>query len=191
MSSLAASLPDPDAIDALIARANDDGWPATYSKTVMFRRPELNALLALWREKAGVRPAPARTDLDARTLKPVLRRITIVERLTENGRRRLRNRLVGSDIVRRFGDNTGRYIDEIIPIHLLPRWETLYHAVLDACRPIRVWAPFDHPRVNYLTGECLLAPLLGEDGQPGMLLTATYFFRRGKDDSNAIPADGE
>ncbi len=191
MSSPAVPVFEPDPVDALIARASREGWPATYSKSLVFRRPELNTLLKIWREKAGHRLAPRRNDMDARALKPVLRRITIVERVNEHNRCRLRSRLVGSDIAHRFGDHTGRFLDEFIPAHLLPRWSDVYDAVIDACCPIRVWAPFDHPRVSYLTGECLLAPLLDESGDSNLLLTATYFFRRGKDCDNAEPAEGE
>jgi hypothetical protein len=174
-----------DPVAALIERAHTEGWPSTYTDIHTFRNPELASLAAIWREKAGDRPAPAREDMDARSLKHVLRRITIVERVTEGDRKRLRIRLIGSEIVSRFGDDTGRYIDEVIPANLLPRWEVLYNAVLDSCRPVRIWTPFDHPRAKHLAGETLLLPLLGPDGKVSVLLTATFFFSRvNTDDRN-------
>lgn len=164
--------------DIANAHAEADGWPLRYSHSLDFHRPELNTLLAAWRAKAGDRPAPSRNDMDARTLKQVLRRMTIVERVVCGGHTRLRHRFVGSQLVHHFGDYTGGYLDEAVPSHLYPRWETPYCAVLDTCTPLRIRAPYDHPRVNYLSGESLLAPLLDPDGEPNLLLTATYFHRR-------------
>lgn len=166
-----------DPAEAVNALAERQGWPFRCSMEMTFARPELNRLRDVWYEKAARRPIPYRSDFDPRTLKPVLRNIVIVERVCGHGRTRLRLRLIGSEISALFGEHTGRHLDEAVPPALLPRWETIYDAVLDSGRPLRVVSNYDHPRVNYLSGESLIAPMLDAGGNPTMLLICAYFRR--------------
>lgn len=175
-----------DPAEILNARAAAEGWPTQFFSRLKFDRPELNGLAAVWREKAKNAPAPHRSDLDARVLKPVLRNITIAESVHEGGQRRFRIRLVGSEIAELFGNHANSYIDEMVPPELLPRWHVPYDTVLESCRPLRVISHFDHPAVNYLTGESLLAPLLDEKGKPTLLIAATYFQSRMRDQGGGI-----
>ncbi|MEJ0044700.1 MAG: hypothetical protein WDM81_21870 [Rhizomicrobium sp.] len=51
--------------------------------TLKFDCPELNAIRDVWAEKAEAGGGlPSRADFDARTLKPFLRNVSIVERAT-------------------------------------------------------------------------------------------------------------
>lgn len=164
-----------DPVEAVNAYAAQNGWLSRIGTELTFVRPELNLLRDLWSGKAAGRPIPYRRDFDARALKPVLCNIVIVERVCDCGRMRLRLRLVGSDIASLFGDSTGKHLDEIIPAALLTRWEMICHAVLDSGRPVRIVSHYDLPRVNYLSGESLLAPMLDAEGNPTLLLWCAYF----------------
>lgn len=178
-----------DPAEAVNVYAERQGWPFRCSTKLTFARPELNRLRDIWCEKAVGQPVPYRSDFDARTLKPVLRNIAIVERVSSYGRIRLRLRLIGSEIAGLFGEHTGRHLDEAVPPALLPRWETIYDAVLDSGRPFRVVTNYDHPRVNYLSGESLLAPMLDSWSTPTMLLCCVYF-RQTKETLNLFRRPG-
>lgn len=164
-----------DPAEAVNVYAERQGWPFRCSTELTFARPELGRLRDIWCEKAAGRHVPYRSDFDARTLKPVLRNIAIVERVSSYGRIRMRLRLIGSEIAGLFGEHAGRHLDEAVPPTLLPRWETIYDAVLDSGRLFRVITNYDHPRVNYLSGESLLAPMLDARANPTMLLCCAYF----------------
>lgn len=147
-----------------------------------FNDADLNGLAALWLEKSAGQDIPHRRDLDARALKPVLRKLTIAERFLDNGSIRYRWRFFGLDMADRLGDGTGRCFDETIPDHLVVRWHTIHDVVRDTGRPMRALSAFDHPLVNYLIGESFLAPLRNNTGEPNLVLAATSF--RSKVDQN-------
>jgi hypothetical protein len=154
------------------ARAAAGGWSSRCSPATGFDTPELNALLAVWNEKARDH-WPRRADFDARSLKPFLRNIAIVERV-ESGGARYRLRYFGSDFVRLFGEQSGRFVDEFLPPENLPRWTLAYETVLLAGLPMRFTAEFAIPRISFLKAESFSAPLAAEAGMGSMLLTAMY-----------------
>lgn len=164
-----------DPAEIVNARASAEDWPVQCSSRLVFHHDELNTLASVWKERAGERFAPYRSELDARALKPVLRHVAISERIYENGIARHRMRLVGSSLAQRFGDSTGRFLDKTVPPHLLARWTTIYDAVLDTCRPMRAVVAFDLPHVSHLIGEVFLAPMRNAEGEPNLVLTANCF----------------
>ena len=142
-----------------------------------FDAPELNALRKVWDEKArSAGGLPSREDFDARTLKPFLRHISIVERATHSsGRQSFRYRFYGSELTQRFGEQTGQFLEMSIPLDRLTRWIKAYEAVLDAGRPMRFLSYFEIPRVAYLNGESFSAPLSNGGRKPNTILACTYF----------------
>ena len=142
-----------------------------------FEAPELNALRDVWREKALLAHGlPSRGDFDARTLKPFLRHVSIVERaLNPAGRPSYRFRFYGSALTQRFGEQTGQFIEMSIPPDRLPRWLAAYDAVLEAGAPLRFVSYFEIPRVSHLNGESFSAPLANGVRKPNTILAATYF----------------
>jgi len=142
-----------------------------------FDSPELNALRDVWNEKAmAAGSLPARADFDARTLKPFLRHVSIVERATHpSGRPSYRFRFYGSALAQRFGEQTGQFIEMSIPPDRIKRWIAGYDAVLEGGVPMRFLSYFEIPRVSYLNGESFSAPLSNGTHKPTTVLAATYF----------------
>ena len=166
-----------DPAKLLNAKAQEKGWSMRSDTALQFDAPELNALRDVWREKADLAHGlPARADFDARTLKPFLRHISIVERATNPaGYPSYRFRYYGSALAQRFGEQTGQFIEMSIPPDRLPRWIAGYDAVLEAGAPMRFLSYFEIPRISYLNGESFSAPLSNAGRKPNTILAATYF----------------
>jgi hypothetical protein len=152
--------------------------PARESADPGFEHPQLKALHALWCAKARDTGWPSRRDFDARALKPFLTNISIAERVTCEGRRRYRYRLVGSAIVELFGEATGRHLDELLKEPFLARWTANYDAVFAVHHPLRFTSRFELPFVNYLDGESFAVSLSNGGAAANLVLTASYFMRR-------------
>lgn len=141
-----------------------------------FERPELNQLRDIWKQKVADRAICARADFDARTIKPFMRHLNILETVRQpDGSRRYRHRYQGSALVEVFGEQTNHYLDEFIPRDKLVRW----HAGLDLAvlsgRPIRFVINFTSPQISYLKSECIAIPV-SDDGQTvNMVLAFNYF----------------
>jgi hypothetical protein len=164
-----------DPAAALNRRAQAEGWPFRCDTQLEFERPELNALRDLWRSLAAGNVAPSRADFDARTLKPFLRNIAIIERVVTADKWRYRARLTGSAIVEIAGDNTGRFFDQCIAPEFLARSTVPYDTVLDSGTPLRVVSSFELPLLSYLGGESFFAPLADTHGVLTLVLTCVYF----------------
>jgi hypothetical protein len=163
-----------DAIADFNARARAHGWTFVCHRPENFVQAELADVLALWREKAADRPMPSRTDMSARLMKPYLPHMTILERVPADGGARYRVRLHGSALASNAGDNTGRFIDELVGAHLLGSYTGIYDAVLELGAPVRVVSHYQLPRIDYLTGESLVAPLALPDDATPLILSVTY-----------------
>lgn len=142
-----------------------------------FDAPELNAMRLVWEEKSRAAGGlPSREDFDARTLKPFLRHVSIVERaVNPGGRQSFRYRYYGSALTQRFGEQTGQFLEMSVPPDRLARWIAAYDAVLEAGRPMRFLSYFEIPRVSYLNGESFSAPLANGGRKPTTILACTYF----------------
>jgi hypothetical protein len=166
-----------DAADRLNQKSKQEGWAMRADTTLNFDAPELNQLRDIYLAKAkAVGGLPARGDFEARTLKPFLRHISIIERAVNNaGRMSYRYRYYGSALAQRFGEQTGMFIEMSIPHDRLPRWIAGYDAVLDAPGPMRFLSYFEIPRISYLNGESFSAPLSNGGRKPNTILACTYF----------------
>ncbi|MBI3675888.1 MAG: PAS domain-containing protein [Proteobacteria bacterium] len=174
-----------DPADAMNAQAISENWPFYCFSTLEFEQPELNLLRDVWFKKRGGGKIPLRSALDARALKPVLSHLTILERVKDGDRLRYRVRLTGSAIARLSGENTGRFLDEVIPAELLPRWTVPYDVVLKALRPLRFVSHFAFEKINYLDGESFIAPLLDADSKASIVMSVVYFKSRATGNSIA------
>jgi hypothetical protein len=165
-----------DPASALDRRAQLERWPFRCDADREFERPELNELHGIWRGMAKDNRSPARADFDARTLKPFLRNITILERvIIDSGRWRYRVRLTGSAIADIAGDHTGRFIEDYLPEEFVSRWTAVYDAAIGSTRPLRVVTEFALPHMNFLCGEALVAPLSDQSGNNALVLGCIYF----------------
>jgi hypothetical protein len=164
--------PSPAAHNVFAEKA---GWGTRCYTALEFERPELNALRDVWFEIASRKSTPTRADFDARTLKPFLNHVTFVDRFCgEDSRPRYRIRLMGSEVARLFGEQTGRFVDEFIPPQNLPRWTMGYDVVMHAGVPLRFTSRFELPQVSFLDGESFSAPLARKGDTPSGILSALY-----------------
>ena len=169
-----------DPIQAFNERAKVAGWTFTCEPAQGFERPELAAALAHWREKAGARKMPDRTDMKARAMKSYVSNMSLIERVGSGNNARYRARLHGTVLTRYGGDKTGLFLDEFVPAHLVGCYAGVYDAVLELRAPLRVVSQYQAPQVDYLVGESLVAPL----GVPGrdtpLILSVTFAEPRSK-----------
>jgi hypothetical protein len=179
-TALAAVLGGGDQVDhvaAFNALAKTNGWPIRFEYAESFRQEALNRLLAVWKAKAEG-AVPDRSMFDAKTLKQFLPNVTIIEREHIDGSVSYRFRLIGTEIVRLFGEGTGERLEDTVPPSFVERWSSAYEAVLKARRPLRVETHFELPQVSYLDGETFFAPLRTKSGEIELILAATYFSAR-------------
>ncbi len=162
-----------DHFAAFNAKAEALGWSCRCEPNLAFVRQELNGVAEVWRLKAGTHPIPARSEFDARSLKPVLAHMTLLERL-EDGPYRYKLRYHGTSLARYAGDHTGRHIEDLIPPGLADAYIGLYDFVLAEGRPARVLWDYQVPVVAYLKGESFVGPLLSKEGKRTLLLSATF-----------------
>lgn len=159
-----------EVLKGLNARLVAGGWTFTCHPAEGFVEPDLIAAHALWREKAGTRDMPARTDLTARAMKPFMTHMSLLER---NGAR-YRVRLHGSSLARYSGDSTNKFLDEVVEPSRIGAYLAIYETVLAHRMPLRVVSQYQAPEIDYLTGESLVAPLSHPASETPLILSVTY-----------------
>ncbi len=172
--SLVPFPPTSDIAGALNTRAKAMGWNALCDMDFKFDRPELRAMLEVWRTHCRPNRLPSRAEFDARALKPFLREIVILDIVPHPDRRRYFHRLVGSAIVERTGETTGKYLDEILPLAVHEKTAAFFDAAIEHRCPLRVVNDYDLESMNHTRGEIFLMPLADDGVRPNMLLTVSY-----------------
>jgi hypothetical protein len=141
-----------------------------------FERAELNALRDIWKQKNAEKGFVTRADFDARTIKPYMRNLSILDVLWQpDSSRRYRYRYFGSAIVEVFGEHTGHYIEEFIPPDRMARWTAGHDLVVLSGRPLRFCINYSSPQISYLSSESLVLPLSDETRKVTMLMCFLYF----------------
>jgi hypothetical protein len=163
-----------DVFKAFNDRAKAAGWSFTCGPAKDFEHTELAAALAVWRDKAGTRAMPNRTDLTARAMKPFLTHMSLLERIALGGVQHYRIRLHGSTLARYAGDTTGKLMEDCVAPERLESYTALYDTVLALRLPVRVIAYYQAPELDYLMGESLVAPLAIPNSDTPILLSVTY-----------------
>jgi len=166
-------MPTTDPFAQLNRAAEKHHWPMQCDATLAFERPDLRYLFEVWRGKAGD-GVPARAAFDMRTLKNFAAHVFILERVRAGERRRYKFRLFGSALLQLFGEHTGRFLDEMVTPEMLPSWQAIYDAIIEARRPLRIVTHFRIPSSDFLKGEMLAAPIADAAGIENMILAATY-----------------
>lgn len=149
--------------------------PGRCDPTLSFETPELVQALALWQEKAAGREMPLRSDISARTLKPFLPNLIVVDIVADSQTRRYRARLMGTAISYVFGDHTGKFIDEAVAPPFRERWSAALDAAVVAGRPLRFAGRVEYAGQDYLSAELLLAPFGAPDRTAEAVLAVGYF----------------
>ena len=156
------------------ALAEAEGWHSTCYAALDFKHRALLDLLAIWRRHAPPGGVPRRKDLTPRMLRAHLGDIAIYER-TNEGRERYRMRVMGSRLSLVLGALNGKYLDEAVPAKFLKRWHAAPNAVLEAGAPLRFLSRAEIADKPFMTGEYLMAPLVGDGGAMDTVLASALF----------------
>jgi hypothetical protein len=138
-----------------------------------------------WDRKRGERSMPARADIDPLDLREHLGWILMTEVVGET--RRLRYRLVGSEIAKRLGrDATNRYLDELYPGADQDGVAASFHQVVTSRRPTRMIGEILLSRRILLTFDVLNLPLSQNGVDVNMIVTRTII-DGGRSKSSGMP----
>jgi hypothetical protein len=139
-------------------------WNQFCDPSLSFTDPTYTELLTIWRQKAGGRKMPTRTEMTARDLKNFLRNIIVVQRERKDDVSHYRWRLIGTDVTSIVGHNTGKMFDETVPPEHLSRWIQCCDMVLESEQPWRFLGRVHIQDREYLNAEHLYMPLTDENG---------------------------
>ncbi len=119
--------------------------------------PVLLSLYGYWDARRGARPMPERRDIDPIGMESaVLKSVALVEFIGE----RVRYRVVGTEIVRRFGrDFTGQYMDELMTGSYLAFIDDLFHNMREHRAPVFSESPYRWDVAGYRLTRRIFLPL--------------------------------
>jgi len=155
--------------------AKEEGWQSVCHASLTFQRPELCELLEIWHDLATPKSFPNRKSLTPQLLRAYLPNIAIYEYVEREKCRRYRARLMGTRFNEVLGDFTGKFFDEAMQPHLAKRWQAAPEATLTAHAPLRFVSRSETANKGYITGEYLMAPVLGDDGAANTVLSCGFF----------------
>ncbi len=156
--------------------AKAQGWRSTCYAVLEFKNHDLSDLLAIWRRIAPAGAIPRRKELTPRMLRAHLTDIAIYERSrSADGRERYRMRVVGARYGSVIGDFSGRYLDETVESKFLKRWHAAPNAVIEARTPLRFVSRTETVDKPFITGEYLMAPLIGDGGEIDTVISGATF----------------
>jgi hypothetical protein len=137
--------------------------------------PMFGSLLGYWQQKRGARPLPARRDIDPVELAPELLPHLVLTDLLERGTR-VRFRLVGTNVVKRFGfDPTGTYLGGEMSGGWYDFAGALYRLAYAERAPIEAASEFTWGPGRRLEAQHLLLPLSQDGPDPAIALCAFVF----------------
>jgi hypothetical protein len=169
-------------IKALNQRAAREKWYYHCDPALAFSDPSYAQFLSLWKDKAGSRPMPSRSELTARDLKEYLRDIVVFQRDAIHPSHYIW-RLIGTKITEITGPNTGKTFEETLSPDHIARWVECGDLILDGGQPMRF---IGHVRLKgreYLDAENLFVPLANDTGEPTFVMgLCRYTPRRSEDD---------
>jgi hypothetical protein len=152
--------------------------------TLAFSNPVYDHFLSLWRNKAGGRVMPVKSDITPRDLKDYLSNIVLCHRIETNPSRYVW-RLIGSNVATVVGHVTGKTFEESAPPDNLARWVECCDLVLDGGQPLRFLGRVHLNGKDYLDAENLFVPLTNDEGQPTYVMgLCLYMPRRAEDDGS-------
>lgn len=169
-------------VKALNQRAAREKWYYCCDPELTFSDSYYDALLGLWRTKAGARPMPRRSDFTPRDLKDVLRNIVLFERVACNPSH-YSWRLIGTSLTEITGHNTGKTFEETLPPDHVARWVECGDIILNGGRPLRFVGRVHLKGREYLDAENLFVPLANGDDVPTFVMgLCRYTPRRTQDE---------
>jgi hypothetical protein len=133
----------------------------------------LHRLHAYWRDRRRGAAPPSREDIDPSDLKELLPNLALID--VEDGPRRYRFRLVGTEIVARYGQElTGKRLDEVELGSELASISAQYDETVMERAPTYCRHELTRPGDRLLRYERLLLPLSRDGIHVDMLLGGYY-----------------
>ena len=162
--------------DRYNALAKAQGWRSACYAGLEFKSHALSDLLAIWRRIAPPGGIPKRKELTPRLLRAHLTDIAIYERSrSADGRERYRMRVIGARYSSVLGDLGTEYFDETVPAKFLRRWHAAPNAVIEAGAPLRFVSRTETVDKPFITGEYMMAPLIGDSGEVDTVISGAVF----------------
>lgn len=161
-------------------KAAEQKWHHFCDPGLAFSDPIYGRFLSLWRNKAGARAMPTRSEMTFRDLKDFLRDIVIFERTSKNPSK-YNWRLIGTKVTEVAGHNTGKTFDETVPPEHLPRWIECGDLILDGGLPLRFLGRVHINGREYLNAENLFVPLADDNNEPAFAMGLCHYTPRRTD----------
>ena len=158
-----------NAIKVLNQRAAREKWCYYCDPTLAFSDSLYMQFLLLWKNKAGARRMPARSEMTARDLKEFLRDIVMFQRDAVNPSHYVW-RLIGTKITDITGHQTGKTFEETLSPDHVARWIETADLILESGQPMRFVGRVRLNGREYLDAENLFVPLANDEGQPTFVM---------------------
>ncbi len=134
--------------------------------------PRFSAFFVYWQSKAPPGRLPGRQHIDPLEIPRLLRHIALYDVVRQDGDFRFRFRLVGTGLAEALGaDNTGRFIDEIMPAEAYPALHATYSQLARQGTP-QYWQrnlPFANR--DFLAVQRLALPLAADGNTVDMIMS--------------------
>lgn len=135
--------------------------------------PKLSNLLDLWVQRCGDRSLPARRDFAIEDLRPWLGHLALIE--VGGAPARFRVRLAGTILTAYEGqDDTGRYLDEVIPAAELAGRLAPYRECVQSRQPVLDVPLFPAELHALRVYQRLLLPCAADGGAVDIIILAVY-----------------
>jgi hypothetical protein len=174
-----------DPVQHVNDRARSEGWLTRADETLSFKRPELVKVAGIWKDLATPGRLPARSDFKARTLKPYLRNLIIMELIGQPPHRRYIHRNVGTEITQRLGELTSVALDDIPNSGAVEQWSAFLNAIVESRRALRLVTRSYLGPENRLSAELFAAPLASDGLAPDRVMMVAYFIAADDTDLSA------
>jgi hypothetical protein len=168
------------AAKAFNQRAINNSWHMACDPTLAFNDSWHTDMLDIWRQKAGGRKMPSRSQMTPRDLKPYLRNIFLVQR-EEEYPPRYRWRLIGTGLTDIVGSFTGKLLDDSVSPEHLERWNSVGDMILESEQPWRFLGRVHIKGREYLNAEHLYMPLSDDNDIPRFVMALCRFTPRFQD----------
>ncbi len=154
--------------DRNISPAGDPTLPAGAT------HPRFGDIFAYWRRKTPPGRLPGRQHLAPLEIPQLLRHVALYDVVRGEGALRFRTRLIGTAAAEALGaDNTGRFVDDIMPAHAYPDFLAAYTDVVENGRPHYWERPLPFANRDFLAIQRLALPLAA-DGTTVDVVLACY-----------------
>lgn len=128
--------------------------------TLACLHPATRAMARYWQAKCDADRPPSRADIDPRQIAAILRYVVMADVVpVDDGGRRYRFRLVGTEPTSFYGNVTGKYVDAVLAPESLARHLWILERVTGERRPLRNVGRVQLPGKDWLISEALATPL--------------------------------